>query len=227
VDVFEDFLNLLLPSKCALCGLPGSNLCHNCELSLNLGLRKVSRLDLTGFATTTYTDQVATLIHEFKEGNQTSLGTKFAQAMLPALLNLDVHDCSLVYMPSKSISFEKRGFVPAKLLSQKLSRLIAKSQKILLPVYSGLGFLPVRASQIADQAALSGQDRRTNLVGTMQALGRPKFDRAILIDDIVTTGATLSEATRALQAIGVEVLGFVTFAETLPKNLQKANENSV
>lgn len=227
MNAFEEFLNLLLPSNCALCGISGSNLCHDCELSLNLGLRKVSRLGLTGFTTTTYTDQIATLIHEFKEGNQTSLAAKFAQAMLPALLSFDFSNCTLVNIPSKKISFETRGFVPAKLLSQRLSWQVAKSMKILLPVYSGLGYTPLMASHISDQAALSGKDRRTNLVGTMRALGRPKFDRAILVDDIVTTGSTLAEAKRALGDIGVEVLGFVTFAETLPKNLQKGHAKSV
>lgn len=227
MNAFEEFLNLLLPSNCALCGSSGSNLCLDCEYSLNLGLTKVSRLDLTGFTTTTYTEQVATLIHEFKVGNQTSLATRFAQAMLPAVLSFDFQDCVLVPMPSKKISFETRGFVPAKLLSQRLSRLVVKTEKILLPVYCGLDYAPLMASQISDQAGLSGEDRRTNLVGTMRALGRPNFDRAILIDDIVTTGATLSEAKRALGDIGVQVLGFVTLAETLPKNLQKAHAKSV
>lgn len=227
MNVFEDFLNLLLPSKCALCDFAGPNLCNQCERSLNLAPRKVSRLGLNGFATTTYTDQVSTLIHEYKEGKQTSLANRFAQAMLPALMRFDVTNCVLVHMPSKPISFTTRGFIPAKLLAQRLSLLVAKSESILIPGYSGLGYAPQMAAQVSDQAALSGKDRRSNLVGTMRALGKPKFARAILIDDVVTTGATLAEAKRALGVIGVEVLGFVAFAETLPKNLQKAHAKSV
>ena len=227
MDVFEDFLNLLLPSNCILCATAGSNLCEQCELDLKLKVRKVSRQGIAGFATTDYTSQVAKLIHEFKEGKQTSLAKIFCKAMLPALNNFELQNCSLVYMPSKSKSFASRGFVPAKIMANELSRQIAKQQKVLVPVYGGLGFLPEAAKRIEDQASLSGKDRRTNLVGTMRLAARPKQNRAILIDDIITTGATLTEAARALADIGVQVLGFVTFAETLPKNQQKRHAKSV
>jgi predicted amidophosphoribosyltransferase len=43
----------------------------------------------------------------------------------------------------------------------------------------------------------------------------------ILVDDIVTTGASLTEAKRCLEGAGFPVLGFVAFAETLPRNFQK------
>jgi ComF family protein len=227
VDLIEDFLNLLLPSACILCKTAGSNLCEQCQLEMKLQVRKVSRQGISGFATTSYTAQVANLMHEFKEAQQTSLAKIFSRAMLPALENFELQNCSLVYMPSKAKSFASRGFVPAKIIANGLSRQIAKHHKLLVPVYGGLGFSSLAAKQISDQAALSGRDRRTNLVGTMQASGKPLGSRAILIDDIVTTGATLTEAARALGDIGVQVLGFVTFAETLPKNQQKGHEKSV
>lgn len=227
MDSFEDFLDLVLPSSCVLCKTAGPNLCQQCKDSLGLSVAKVQRLEISGYATTTYTTQIAILIHEFKEAQQTSLAKVFTRAMLPAFANFELHNCSLVFMPSKNKSFTSRGFVPAKILASKLSRLIAKHHNVLLPVYNGLGYSPVAAKQLEDQAALSGRDRRTNLVGTMQTRGRPKFDRAILIDDVVTTGSTLAEAKRALEVMGVEVLGFVAFAQTLPKNLQKRHGNSV
>lgn len=226
MDAFEEFLDLVLPSCCVLCKNAGPNLCQNCRGQLDLKVTKVNRLEISGFATTTYNTQIALLIHEFKEAQQTSLAKVFTQAMLPAFENFELQDCSLVYMPSKNKSFVNRGFVPAKILAAKLSRLIAKQHKVLLPVYDGLAYSPA-ATQIEDQAALSGKDRRTNLVGTMQALRKVRFDRAILIDDVVTTGSTLLEAKRALEVIGVEVLGFVSFAETLPKNQQKRHKVSV
>ena len=227
MDVFEDFLNLLLPSNCILCKTAGSNLCEPCQRKLNLKVSKVSRQGIAGFAATTYTSQIAMLMHEFKEAQQTSLAKIFCKAMLPAFENFELQNCSMVYIPSKTKSFASRGFVPAKILANGLSRQIAKQHKLLVPVYGGLGFSPESAKSIADQAALSGKDRRTNLVGTMQANGKPPRSKAILIDDIVTTGSTLTEAARALGGIGVQVLGFVAFAETLPKNQQKRHAESV
>lgn len=227
MDVFEDLLNLLLPSTCILCTTTGSNLCERCELELNLKVRNVSRQGISGFAVTTYSSQISKLMHEFKESKQTSLAKIFCKAMLPAFENFELQNCSMVYMPSKTKSYASRGFIPAKIIANGISRQIAKHYKILVPVYCGLGYSPNSAKLISDQAALSGRDRRINLVGTMQTQGRPQHNRAILIDDIVTTGATLTEAARALAGIGVQVLGFVTFAETLPKNQQKRHAKSV
>ena len=227
MDTFEEFLDLLLPSNCVICRSSGSNLCAQCYEKLNFQVRSISRIGLSGFAATTYTEQIAILIHEFKEKHQTALAKFFAKSMISAFENFDLQNCVLVAIPSKGASFAMRGFVPAKVLTNKLSREIAKKYKVLVPTFGGLGYKPKLSGSISDQAALSGKDRRTNLVGTMRVIGEPKFNRAILIDDIVTTGATMSEAKRALGEIGVEVLGFVAFAETLPKNMQKRHAKSV
>ena len=227
MDVFEELLNLLLPSNCVICRTSGSNLCAQCYENFNFQVRGISRISQSGFAATTYTEQIAILIHQFKEKHQTSLAKFFAKSMISAFENFDLQNCALVAIPSKSTSFAVRGFVPAKVLAKKLSREIAKQYKVLVPTFGGLGYKPKLSGSISDQAALSGKDRRTNLVGTMRVNGRPNFNRAILIDDIVTTGATMSEAKRALGEVGVEVLGFVVFAETLPKNMQKRHAKSV
>ena len=130
-------------------------------------------------------------------------------------------------MPSKRESFAKRGFEPAAVLANAIARQFAKQQKAFIPVQKILG----HSGQVADQASLSGQDRRTNLIGSMVARsrlpGRNLPQRVILIDDIVTTGSTFAEAKRCLTEIGVQVLGFVAFAETLPKNLQKRHARFV
>ena len=196
-------------------------------MSLALTPRPVARLGISGFATCDYQPKVATLIHEFKEENQTSLAKVMAIQMAVALKNFDLTNTALVPMPSKSESFAKRGYEPGAVLAKSLARSVAAQQQLLLPVQKDLRFDRV----VADQASLSGRDRRTNLIGTMvprKTQGRiEQRNRAILIDDVVTTGATLTEGKRCLEQIRVEVLGFVTFAETLPKNRQKANGNSL
>ena len=145
--------------------------------------------------------------------------------MKNALSNYELENVMLVPMPSKRESFANRGFEPAALLAKALARSIAKESNVLVPALKLLRY----QNTVADQATLSGSDRRTNLVGSMTAKTKSATERrrAILIDDIVTTGSTLTEAKRCLEGIGVEVLGFVTFAETLPKNRQKRLEISV
>jgi ComF family protein len=219
VELLEEFLNLLLPSKCVLCAKAGSCLCEECVAGLNLVPRKVSRIGLAGFASCEYGAETAKLISEFKESNQTSIAKTFANSMVLALKEFDLENAVLIPMPSKRETFSKRGFEPAALIARAISKKFAKDINLLLPVKNLLSY----RRQVSDQAALSGEARRKNLVGNMVVEKRRESSafRAILIDDVVTTGATLTEAKRALGEIGVEVLGFVTFAETLPKNRQK------
>ena len=126
-------------------------------------------------------------------------------------------------MPSKTKSFEARGYNPAKLLAQSVVRQIAKSENRLIQVFDCLRI----SREVQDQAALSGGPRRTNLVGAMSLKSAPQVPIVWLVDDIVTTGATLQEAARCLAEAGIGVGGFLVFAETLPKNRQKAHAKSV
>ncbi len=60
------------------------------------------------------------------------------------------------------------------------------------------------------QAGLDAGTRRRNLVGCFEARVRHPPDRAWLVDDVLTTGATLLEAARALRAAGVRSVGALT-----------------
>ena len=120
----------------------------------------------------------------------------------------------LVPVPSRKEMTRIRGFVPSVLLAKKLAE--------------GLGEVgvPARVKHIAklsrsvrDQAGLGRRDREANLSGAMQAsapLGEAEKTAVIwMVDDVVTTGASLRELQRCLGAAGWNVERFVTFAETL------------
>ena len=72
--------------------------------------------------------------------------------------------------------------------------------------------------QVEDQSALTSDQRQSNLVDSMVAAPRLSAKRVLLVDDIVTTGSTLAEASRAVTAAGAEVVGFVVLAETLRRS---------
>lgn len=231
MEIFDELINLLMPSECIICAAQGSNVCDSCVKKLAFTPRKISRQtigSLTGFATCEYNADVAKLVHEFKEGHQTSVAKVITPAMSQAIRHFDFENIALVPIPSKRESYSTRGFEPASVLAKALARQVAKDLNELLRVERLLSFSQV----VSDQASLSGQDRRTNLIGSMVAKAPRKNPRGgkprvILVDDIVTTGSTIAEGYRCLGAIGLEVVGFVAFAETLPKNLQKRHEKFV
>ena len=71
---------------------------------------------------------------------------------------------------------------------------------------------------VADQGGLGAEGRAANMVGAMRA-GRVRRAGAsvVVVDDIVTTGATLDEARRALEAAGCHVVGAAVVASVSPR----------
>ena len=129
--------------------------------------------------------------------------------MVPLLQNYlrDNPGLKLVSMPVRAAALKRRGFDHARTLALAL-----QAQTGASVAKGALTF----ARQASDQRKLGVRGRSTNLADSMVAkpLNRP----VVLVDDVVTTGATLLEARRALMQAGVEVLGFLTIAETLAKS---------
>jgi ComF family protein len=82
-----------------------------------------------------------------------------------------------------------------------------------------------RHRDTATQTALTPEERRANLSGAFLAVGRPPR-RAVLVDDVFTTGATLVEAANALVAAGARSVEAVTFARA-PRPLADAEAATI
>ena len=189
--------------------MPPSVYCHVC-LSRHRP-RSVVRSDahapqnsISGIALSILDENVSKAMSAFKEHNQFAVARAMVDALLPAESSVPID--VVVAAPSAKGNFAKRGFVPAELVAGRVAR-----RWRLVHMKSAIWFV----RSVADQAALSISDRQTNLAGSMAASLRLAGKRVLLVDDIVTTGATLLEASRAVSAAGGSVAGFVTLAETL------------
>lgn len=205
MTIAEELSNLFLPSRCEICQRLPKPICDDCWSRIIFAPREIHKAGLTGQSITDYRDVVADLLNAFKDRHQRKLGERLADRV-PTLLERPKADL-LVFAPSSARNLAARGYVPAEVIANRLARAWR------LPVMS------LRLATTAHhQSELDRNQRLSNLVGAMSA-GRPLIGRrVVLVDDIVTTGATLAEMARAVEQAGGVVAGFITVAETIPKS---------
>ncbi|UUW89530.1 ComF family protein [Pimelobacter simplex] len=131
----------------------------------------------------------------------------------------------LVPVPSRPAVVRRRGHDPTLAMTRVAARVLEAG----LPAGPRVGVARLlrvrRGSGLVDQAGLGATARAANLAGTLTAPARvvrragERCPRAhvVLCDDVLTTGATLREAQRALEVVGVPVLGAATVAATRRK----------
>lgn len=178
--------------------------------------------DLSVVAATAYTDGGRRLLLAFKEGGRHELGEPVADLLARAVLVAVLREADpsapmrLVPVPSRPRTRRARGadlgLVVARLAAAGLRRAGWDARAVPL--------LRHRSSS-RDQAGLNRRGRLRNVSGTLMARGRPRpadaaapAERWLVVDDIVTTGATLREAARALLMAGFPVAGAAVVAAT-------------
>jgi len=116
----------------------------------------------------------------------------------------------LSWVPVGKKRLRERGYDQAKLLARSTA--------------AALGVTPIatltKAKDVAAQSSLGGKDqRKANISGAYQCLDPALVvgKRVLLIDDVVTTGATLSESARCLLMAGAEEVLCATLARTTVK----------
>jgi predicted amidophosphoribosyltransferase len=110
----------------------------------------------------------------------------------------------LVPAPSRIQNFAKRGFQPSLLLARQLANRV--------PTARVLNCLQL-GSEVLDQVGLSSAERFANLAGSMRLNQSVVGKSVYLVDDVVTTGATISEAWQTVSLGGAIVLGALVVSE--------------
>lgn len=148
-------------------------------------------------------------IEECKESHLKSADLLVADALGHSLQEWLKHDWidNLIPIPSRKSAARKRG----RQFVEEIAQIVSKEFGIAVAS-------PIQHSRLVrDQSGLDHEHRRNNLEGALVVRGNPEgLGRTLLVDDLVTTGATLNEAARALRYAGIEVVGAVTAAIAQP-----------
>jgi predicted amidophosphoribosyltransferase len=206
--------DLALGRRCLQCGTPGPPWCDVCLRGVHDPHVVRTPHGHLVHAAADYEGSVRSAVLAHKEHSQLSLarplGRLVASGLRVLLGDHAEEGVSLVSAPSRRTAVRDRGNDHARRLAR------AAAGCGLGSVRSG----PVLGWQrsVADQGRLGADARAANMVGAMRA-GRVGSVGAsvVIIDDVVTTGATLDEAHRALEAAGCDVLGAAVVASVSPR----------
>ncbi len=150
------------------------------------------------------------LIHSFKYKGRVSLGKKIGLRLAEELRKQGLSDIAyLIPVPLHKVRKRERGFNQSQILAEILGRNlnIAVEDKILF-----------RIKNTKDQTKLPEPERKENVAGAFEVEDKKKIlpgKKIILVDDVITTGATLMECAKVLKKAGArEILG-VTIARAI------------
>ena len=187
-------LDWIFPPRCAGCRRAGAAWCDACAGTLE-PLYAEWRPGVPLIAAGPLTGSWQRAVHTFKYGGRPQLAAALARPLADAVLRARPALGALAWVPLHPSRERERGFNQ----SERLARVLARSLGI--PLCGGLS----RRRATAPQVGLSEAERRANLAGAFIWEGPAPPPVLGLVDDVLTTGATLQAAEAALEAPGGRV----------------------
>lgn len=194
--------DLVLPRTCAGCAVPGAVLCRSCAGLLTRPHLATPRRFPDGFPPTVaagaYAGPVRPALLAFKERGRAELARPLGAALAIAVAAVTGAvpgrgPVVLVPVPSSRTALRTRGRDHVReLTGQAVVELRAAGR----PVTASR--LLRRRGRVRDSARLTAVQRRANLAGTFDVAGPVPAGVLVLVDDVVSSGATLTEAAAVL-----------------------------
>jgi len=189
-----DALAVLFPVDCAGCGAPDRSVCAGCAASLTgPTIESLTPGGLPVRSALRYEGTARNLLLALKEDNRTDVARTLRRSLTP----LRDPALTLVAIPPSRQAWKRRGYDPVRLLFPGVAARVLEATR-----------------QTSVQKSLTEVQRARNRAGSLRATGSLAGRRLAIADDIMTTGATLDEAARAIRAAGGEVVQAVTLAAT-------------
>ena len=198
---FSEVTQLLFPSRCFGCQKIGPSICSECRRRWHPHYSRTKVDGLTVHSSLLYTPTASKIILAAKESGLKRADELVIDAIVLALQRskLDLTLSRLVPIPSSKSSQRRRG----------RSFIVDLVHQISLRTGIEVVDCLQLSRRVLDQSGLHRQERSTNLAGAFRVSSHVRGE-LILVDDVVTTGATLREAFRAVNSQGFHAVGSVS-----------------
>lgn len=199
-------LDLVIPARCGGCGAPGTAWCAACAAAIGRGpVRVRPRTDpgVPCWALAPYAGPAGRAVLAAKERGRRDLADPLGLALATALAALRAPERPLVLVPAptRATAARRRGGDPVTRCAAAATRWLIDSRTLpLLRTNRG----------VRDSVGLTTRERAHNLRGRIMMVHHGAAAAAIaanaeviLVDDVLTTGATVTESVRVLSRFGV------------------------
>jgi predicted amidophosphoribosyltransferase len=207
-------LELILPLECGGCGAPSTRWCDACAIQLSVAAGQphvVSpRIDpqVPVFALGRYAGTRRRAILAMKEQGRSDLVAPLARALavgVHRLLTWGMVETPLTIVPAptRRSAARRRGGDP-----------VARLARAAVAGHPDVTVVPaLRLKALArDSVGLGTSARERNIAGRVLLCGQRPRTEVVIVDDIVTTGATARESVRTLRAAGIPVAAVLAIA---------------
>lgn len=226
---FWGALDLLFPPVCGGCGKQGSCWCTDCQKRVNIldgilcdvcglpqdksGVCRACLAERPHFralrAWSVFSAPVQPALHRLKYRRDVSMGDAFAFQMAPFVKSLNWQIDVVIPIPLGRQRLKERGYNQVGMIAKPLALAL------------GMRYAPdglVRRKETRTQVGLTKLERKANVQNAFQA-GRGMNGKSVLVmDDVSTTGSTLSAGAEALYSAGARDVYALTVARALPQH---------
>ena len=206
--------DLIYPPRCFACGKlllrNEETVCGECvkKGKARAGLHSVEASFVTrGTAPFIYREEIREVVRAFKFKRAMWLFRPAADFMLRAFREAELEADVITYVPMRPWEKEKRGYNQSRILAQLLAR------------RTGIPFVRAlkKVKRTRTQSKLRESERRANVFGAYACRLKEKIGgkTVLLVDDVVTTGSTVSENARVLLMAGAKAVNVLVLAKTV------------
>ncbi|GIV01221.1 MAG: amidophosphoribosyltransferase [Fimbriimonadales bacterium] len=218
----DGLTHVVAPPKCCLCyDLDTPPICSECDAKLvpawlggcpRCGTGPAADcpfcIGLEGLdgarAAYVYEGAAGLAVRRLKFHRLVALGRPMSERMLPVLESAFPDADLIVPVPMHRLRMAMRGFNQSELLCSAFPQDRVRRDALF------------RIRYTRQQARLRGKERALSLRGAFRATPEVAGRRVLLVDDVMTTGATLRECADTLRSAGAVWVGALTFARELP-----------